>query len=162
MRGNGNRKGSEVEAEMEKSNNEFQVYLIPAVYLAVIVAGLILSVYIEWYGLIWLIAVLLMGYGSFKLLTQTETGSKMLELIFVTPLLMIAVAIVTSCTIYPLGAMLRWWPWILDDGKPIYGAEIFEHPGSAVFVFGIVVFWAAVTIPVIIAVKREFSKKSFG
>lgn len=140
---------------MEKGNNGFQVYLIPAVYLALIVAGLILAVYMEWYGLLRVIAVFLIIYGAFKLLTKTETGSKMLELMFFAPFLTFAVAIAASCTIYPLGAMLRWWPWGYASGKPIYGVEIFEGPGFAVFVFGIIALWAAVTIFLIYAWKKR-------
>jgi hypothetical protein len=140
---------------MKKGNNQFQVYFIPAVYLALVVAGLVLAVYMEWYDLLPLIAVFLIIYGAFKLLTQTETGTKMVELLPVTPLLMFAVAIAASCTIYPLGAMLHWWPWVYHDGKPIYGGEIFEHPGTAAIIFGIVAFWAAVTLFLIYVWKKR-------
>jgi hypothetical protein len=40
-----------------------------------------------------------------------------------------------------------------SDG-PIYGAEIFAHPGAALFVFGVEAFWGIIIVVLVMACKK--------
>ncbi|HXK28460.1 MAG TPA: hypothetical protein VJ646_09415 [Candidatus Binatia bacterium] len=119
-------------------------YVVAGVYLAIIVTVIVAATYLGWNTLLYLIVLCLAGYGAYKLLEQTDVGQKILELVLVGPLLFLFVTIAIAVTIYPLGAFLGWLPWFYINDLPVYGSAIFEHPGMAVFVLGIEVFWGAV------------------
>jgi len=134
-------------------------YVIAAVYLTIVAAAVVLIVTKEWFELLYFAVFCLAGYGAIKLLDQTEVGRKILELAITIPvglfLTYVAVGVFSSFTIFPLGALLSWWPWFYVKNNPVYGSEIFEYRGMAIFLLFIIVFWGAVTISVIIAWKRS-------
>ena len=60
-------------------------YVIAGFYLAIIVTVVVAGLYLGWHDLLYLVALCLAGYGAYKLLSQTDIGQKMLELVFVAP-----------------------------------------------------------------------------
>lgn len=135
-------------------NTKTPNYVIAGCYLAILITVVVAALYLGWHTLLYLIAICLAGYGAFKLLEQTAVGQKMLELVLVVPLVFLFIAIAIAVTAYPLGALLGWSPWFYINDLPVYGSEIFEHPGMAVFVLGMEAFWGGViTIVLIIAWK---------
>jgi hypothetical protein len=133
-------------------------YIIAGFYLALIVTVVATAFYSGWYTLLQFSALCLAGYGAFKLLDQTAIGRKLLELVLVVPVVILFMALVIGVAAYPLGASLGWSPWFYINDLPVYGSEIFKHPGMAVFVLGIEVFWGSV----IALVLRVAWKKSQG
>jgi hypothetical protein len=113
---------------------ETRNYIIAGLYLAIIMTLVVAALYLGWHNLLYLVALCLAGYGAYKLLAQTDIGQKMLELVFVVPVLLFFIMIAVAITGYPLGTLLGWWPWFYINDLPVYGSEIFEHPGMAVFV----------------------------
>jgi len=142
-------------------NTKTRNYVIAGFYLAIIVTIVAAAFYLGWHTLLYLIALCLAGYGAYKLLEQTDIGQKMLELVFVGPVFFLFITIAIAIAAYPLGALLGWSPWFYTNDLPVYGSEIFEHPGMAVFVFGIEVFGGGViTIIIIIAKKSRHGERS--
>lgn len=83
----------------------------------------------------------------------------MLELVFAAPVLFLFITIAIAVTAYPLGALLGWSPWFYINDLPVYGSEIFEHPGMTVLVFGIEAFWGGVITIVLIIAKKSWHRK---